>query len=393
MRVRACLTGPVDIAAVNGWNRRLETRHLFINDLCGVKDPDHSTRLWSVEELKCWLSGPPIYPLLADEHMAKKSITKPAVAAGAILAAGVLASAAMKNWSSLRGWAFYYLVKAMAPDLSDPAVLKATIEKDRAEGPKLPPRKLLAEMDVREVSHKGMRVFRATRKGAQENKLKLLYLHGGAYVLDLQEIQWNLVAGLLKRVDAEIFVPIYPLGPEASWRETTAAVRDYYLALAEKHGAQNIMVCGDSAGGGLALLLAQAMRDEKRPQPQALILFSPALDISGSGPDQRMLEQRDPALSLRMLQEIQPMWLKGLPPQDPRVSPLFAAQDNLAPTILFSGDRDILHSDALRLKALNPAVDHRSYPEMMHVWPLSPLHEAKQALDEAATFIRQHSVP
>lgn len=325
--------------------------------------------------------------------MAKKSIVKPALTTGAILATGMLAGAVAKNWPSLRGWGFYYLVKALSPDLSDPAVLKKTIEKDRAEGPKLPPKKLLIEMDVREDRYKDMRVFRATRKGAPDSQLKLLYLHGGAYVLDLQEIQWNLVAGILKRVDAEVVVPIYPLGPEASWRETTAAVRDYYLALTERYGAQNIMICGDSAGGGLALLLAQAMRDEQRPQPQALILFSPVLDASGSGPDQPMLEQRDPALSLRMHQEIQPMWLKGLPPQDPRVSPLFAAQNDLPPTILFSGDRDIRHSDALRLKALNPAVDHRSYPEMMHVWPVSPLREAKQALDEAASFIRKHRTP
>ena len=129
------------------------------------------------------------------------------------------------------------------------------------------------------------------------------------------------------------------------------------------------------------------------PGPKALILFSPALDLSGSGPDQPALERRDPALSLRMLAQIGPMWLKGLSPEDPRVSPLFADQDNLPPTILFTGDREILHSDALRLKAQNPSVIHRSYPEMMHVFPVSPLREARQALDEAAAFIRQHWPP
>lgn len=84
------------------------------------------------------------------------------------------------------------------------------------------------------------------------------------------------------------------------------------------------------------------------------------------------------------------MWLKGLPADDPRVSPLFASQENLPPTIVFSGDREILHSDALRLKQKNPSVEHRAYPEMMHVFPVSPLREAKQALDEAAAFIQQH---
>jgi acetyl esterase/lipase len=324
--------------------------------------------------------------------MSKSSIARPALATGAILAAGAVAGTLItRRRASLRGWAFYYLVKAMAPNLSDPKVLQATIVKDRAEGPKHPPRKMLSRITFRESRHGPMQVFHAARIGAPEGRLKLLYLHGGAYVLDLQEIQWNLIDGLLSRVDAEVIAPIYPLGPEASWRETIAAIRAHYLDLVEEHGAENIVVTGDSAGGGLALLLAQAMRDEGLPQPKALVLFSPALDLSGSGPDQPALEKRDPALSLRMLEEIQPMWLDGLAPDDPRVSPLFADQDNLPPTIVFSGDRDILHSDALRLKAINPAVDHRSYPEMMHVWPVSPLREAGQALDEAAAFIRQHT--
>lgn len=322
--------------------------------------------------------------------MAKDNSNKAALITSSAFVAAMGAAAAFTNWSSLRGWGFYYLIKAMAPNFANPHALKTMIKKDRAQGPKLPPKKLLAELDFREDQHNGMRIFHAVRKGTQPPPLKLLYLHGGAFILDLQTIQWKLIAGLLKRVDAEIIVPIYPLGPEASWKDSTAAVQDYFRTLSEIYDAHNIMVVGDSAGGGLALLLAQAMRDEKQPQPQALILFSPLLDVSGSGPDQPMLEKRDPMLSLQMLREIQPMWLQGLPPQDPRVSPLFASQNNLAPTIIFSGDRDILHSDALRLKALNPAIDHRSYPEMMHVWPVSPLREAKQALDEAAIFIRQH---
>lgn len=59
--------------------------------------------------------------------------------------------------------------------------------------------------------------------------------------------------------------------------------------------------------------------------------------------------------------------------------------------MIFSGDREVHDSDALRLKAINPAVDHRHYREMVHVWPVSPLREGRQALDEATAFIRLHS--
>lgn len=319
---------------------------------------------------------------------------EPGIAAAAALGtAAIVHRRARRNGFNLRGWGLYWLGKLLAPNLSDPEVLAKTIAKDRASGPARPPRAALARIDFREAVEDGLLTFRATRKGSSPTALRLLYLHGGAYVLDFQAIQWNLVTGLLDRVDAELIAPIYPLGPEASWRETTAAIRRHYLALVERHGARNIVVTGDSAGGGLALLLAQALRDDKLPQPRALVLFSPSLDLSGSGPDQPALERRDPALSLRLLKEIGTMWLDGTSPRDPRVSPLFAEQHDLPPTIVFSGDRDILHSDALRLKALNPAVDYRSYPEMLHVWPVSPLREARQALDEAAVFIKHHTGP
>lgn len=288
---------------------------------------------------------------------------------------------------NLRGWALYQFVRLLTPNLADPKVLAETIRKDRVHGPHLPPKKLLASLDVSETEENGMRVFRARRKGAPVSASKLLFLHGGAYVLNLQKIHWGLIAGLLDRVDAEVIAPIYPLGPEADWKATTSAIRNYFQVLAGQYGAENIVVCGDSSGGGLALILAQAMRDEGLPQPRALVLFSPALDLSGSGPDQPALERRDPALSLQMLKEIGPMWLKGLSPEDPRVSPLFASQDRLPPTIVFTGDREILHSDGLRLKMRNPSIVHRGYREMMHVFPVGPLREARQALDEAAAFI------
>lgn len=292
------------------------------------------------------------------------------------------------NW---RGWAFYHFVRLLTPDLSDPKVLADTIRKDRERGPCKMPRKFSDRFEFSERSENGMRIFRTHRRGTPAPALKLLYLHGGAYVLDLQEIQWNLIVGLLERVAAEIVAPIYPLGPEATWEETTLAIRRHYLGLVDQYGAGNIVLCGDSAGGGLALLLAQAMRDENLPQPRALVLFSPALDLSGSGADQPALERRDPALSLQMLREIGPMWLNGLPAADPRVSPLFACQDNLPPTIIFTGDREILHSDGLRLKLRNPSVVHRGYAEMMHVFPAGPLRESRQALDEAAAFILEHA--
>ena len=152
---------------------------------------------------------------------------------------------------NLRGWAFYHFVKLLTPNLADPKVLAETIRKDRMRGPSTLPKRFLAKLDFRETEDDGMRVFRTHRKGAPVPPLKLLYLHGGAYVLDLQDIQWNLVAGLLERIDAEVIAPIYPLAPEAGWDVTTTAVRRHFLGLVDRFGAENIIVwrlCGRRPG-------------------------------------------------------------------------------------------------------------------------------------------------
>lgn len=324
--------------------------------------------------------------------MRRESIANTGIAAAAGVGTSALATAAAKKYDfNFRGWALFQFTKLVAPDFSKPGAMQKAIEADRAKGPARPPKSLLKKLEFREDVQAGMTIFHAKKKGAPSSPLKLMYLHGGAFVLDFQAIQWNLVDGLLSRLDADVIAPIYPLGPEATWRETMSAIKGFYLQLVQSHGADNIVVCGDSAGGSLSLLLAQAIRDEQGPQPSALVLFSPCLDLSASGEDQPALERRDPALCLPMLHEVARLWARGVSADDPRVSALFASQDSLPPTMVFSGDREILDSDALRLKAINPEIDHRHYREMMHVWPVSPLKEARQALDEAAEFISKNS--
>ncbi|WP_329407880.1 alpha/beta hydrolase [Nocardia vinacea] len=304
-----------------------------------------------------------------------------------------VAGSPIRMRSRLNGQLLFWFSKGMArvlaPHYDTMEGLQSAIRKDRARGPARPPKRLLRKLVVREELHDDMLVFRVSpRGGATNKKLQLLYLHGGAFVLDLQRIQWNLVARLLAEVDADMTIPIYPLGPEATWQQTMAAVEKVYLDLANEHGASNVVVTGDSAGGGLSLLLAQAMRDNEKPMPNALVLFSPIFDLSASGEDQPALERRDPSLSLSLVKNAFDLWAPSMSPQDPRISPLFADHANLPPTIVFSGDREILDSDARRLKEVNPAIQHLSYAEMAHVFPIGGTREGTHAMREAAAFIK-----
>jgi acetyl esterase/lipase len=297
---------------------------------------------------------------------------------------------AIRPRSRLVGQLLYWLTKSLAPDLRSMEALQTAIRKDRDNGPARPSKRLLKKLEFFEERRDGRPVFHVARRGRGVSRLHLLYLHGGAFVLDLQDIQWKLVDGLLTQLDAEMAIPIYPLGPEATWRETMTCITSIYLDLVESVGAENVVVAGDSAGGGLALLLAQAMRDDGKAKPAALVLFSPVLDLSVSGADQPALERRDAAISISLIRNAGSLWAPDLPPDDPRVSPLFADQEGLPPTLVFTGDREVLESDARRLKVRNPAVDHRSYAEMPHVFPVGGLREGRHAYRETAAFIEAH---
>lgn len=270
-----------------------------------------------------------------------------------------------------------------------PEAFQRRIEQNRRRGPARPPGRMLRSVAFTDQRLGEDRIFRIEPIGTH-SRLRLLYLHGGAYVHELQSVQWALTAGLIKRIPATVIAPIYPLAPEHTWREGLASVERVYRRAVEEVGAHNVIVYGDSAGGGLALALAQRLRDSGSPLPAALILFSPWLDVSVSGADQPNLARRDPVLSIDFLRRAGRLWASDIPVDDPRVSPLFGNHKDLPPTMVFSGSRDILDSDALRLAAANPEIEHRHFPGMMHVWPAAPMPEGRQALDQAADFIRRH---
>lgn len=277
----------------------------------------------------------------------------------------------------------------IAPNWTDLLQLQRAIEKSRAVGPALPSRRLRKRIQFEEFRSGVDRLFRVQPKGGATSPVHIFYLHGSGYVFDLHKVLWNFIAGLIERTGCRMTIPLYPLAPEHDWSEGFGMAKRNYLQLVAEVGERNIVIVGDSAGGGLALTVCQSLVREQLPLPAGIALFSPWLDVSVTGSDQPEIAKRDPALSIEFLQNAGRMWARGLSTRDPRVSPLFGALDGLPPTILFSGTRDILDSDARRIAEKTNRVTIRRYEEMMHMWPAMPIPEGKRALDEAATFINE----
>jgi acetyl esterase/lipase len=216
-------------------------------------------------------------------------------------------------------------------------------------------------------------------------KAHLLYFHGGGYVYPAVDVHWNFMAYMAAKHDLCVTAPLYPLAPEANAKQTTAFGLAAYEAFLARHDGPFIMG-GDSAGGGLTAVVAQAARDRGLQQASGLLLICPWLDGSGGHPDQRAIEPRDCVLTLSGIKAAAALYADDLPIADPKVSPIHGDWNGLPPILCYGGGDDILVTDARALKAKLPSIDYIETPGLMHVWPIFFLSESRSAQAQIAAF-------
>ncbi len=168
----------------------------------------------------------------------------------------------------------------------------------------------------------------------------VLHLHGGGYMAPADPFHLVYVARLATALRARIVLPDYPLAPEHTWRDSFEPLTGLAARWA---GDSRLTLFGDSAGGGYALALAQALRDRGGPQPSELLLFSPWVDLTTSTPDTPAYDAVDPWLFLGKVRAYAAWWAGS--PEDlgrPEVSPGLADLDGLPRALMFCGTRDLL---------------------------------------------------
>ncbi len=223
----------------------------------------------------------------------------------------------------------------------------------------------------------------------------VLYLHGGAYVMGGFGSHRKLAAAIGDAAGARVWLPDYRLAPE---HPHPAALNDalavYSALLAQGQDPAQLTIAGDSAGAGLALELALAIRDAGLPSPAALVLLSPWADASLSGDSITSHRRRDPMLSAGWLRWAAQAYRGHGSDTDIAGSPLWAELSGLPPLLIQVGSEEILLSDAQRLqqRALAAGADCQlqHHPELWHVFQLQYgwLDEANQAVTAIGDFIR-----
>lgn len=225
--------------------------------------------------------------------------------------------------------------------------------------------------------------------------LAILYLHGGAYVLGAPRTHRSITGTLARETGAAVFVPDYRLAPE---HPCPAAVEDavaaYRWLLDTGWPADRIALAGDSAGGGLAVAAALALRDERLPLPAALGLISPWVDLTLAGESMHERAAADPMLRHANLALAAGLYAGERGVEDMLCSPLFADLDGLPPLFVQVGSDEILYCDAERLveraRLADVAADLQVFEGFWHDFHLHAgvLPEADAALADLGERLR-----
>ncbi len=275
--------------------------------------------------------------------------------------------------------------------LKDADSLKKLIRSRRKKSNAIPSH-LKKKFHVVETEVDGFKVYTLSPLSGANNE-HLLYLHGGAYVFEMITPHWNMLERFIEAFACSISVPIYPLAPEYTYKETHAMITKLYQGLIKKYPKVSLM--GDSAGGGLCLALMQTFREEEIPQPQHAILLSPWLDLSMSNPAIADVVHEDAFLLPEGLKAAGEIYAGGTDLKDPKLSPIYGDLKNLAPLTVFMGSHDILVCDARllqeRAKKENVALSYFEYPGMFHVWIAINIPESRDAINKIKNVILANS--
>ena len=219
----------------------------------------------------------------------------------------------------------------------------------------------------------------------------VLYFHGGAYINEIVRSHWAFLGRLVKEAPCRCVVPIYPLAPRAAATETVAGAADLARELAAEVGADEVVLMGDSAGAGIALAVAQSLRDDGAGL-NGLVLISPWLDAAVSLPRQREIAPRDAMLDIPGLAVAGSEYAGDLPVDDPRVSPLHGDLRDLPPITVFTGTEDLLNPDSHRLRdacaEAGVACEFVEGMGMPHDFPLLPTREGREARRRIVELLR-----
>ncbi len=225
----------------------------------------------------------------------------------------------------------------------------------------------------------------------------IVHFHSGGYLMGSANGYRSFGGNLAHATGCRVLLVDYRLAPENPFPSAIEdALAVYKWLLKENFDPSKILLCGDSAGGGLALITLQALRDEGLPLPAAGISISPLADLAHEVESRVLNDGIDPLVTMDLIQMIGAAYCGPLDPKLPRISPLYGDWKGLPPLLIFAGEIEMLRDDGkmCAAAAVRAGVD-ATYVEgegMPHIWTLfaDRLPEAREAFEQIGVFARRH---
>ena len=247
----------------------------------------------------------------------------------------------------------------------------------------------------------------------------IMYIHGGGYVGGTVDYAKGFASVLSAECGIRVLAVEYRLAPENPYpAPLDDCLAAYHKLVRSGTAPENIILAGDSAGGGLCYALALKLKELGEPQPAGIIAISPWVDLTLSGDSYVHNKEADPSLTRDRLEfyvdcylgtpycdvDMSPKRAKALTEEEkhhkeelrhePYLSPVFGDLSGIAPSIIFVGGDEILLSDAemlhARLKEAGSQSELIVRPEMWHTYVLYNLKSHKQDYDLMSRFIRRN---
>ena len=218
----------------------------------------------------------------------------------------------------------------------------------------------------------------------------VLYLHGGGYTCGNLDYAKGFSATLADECGVRVFCAAYRLAPEDRFPAALDdALESYRYLLKKGYTPKQILLCGESAGGGLIYALCLRLKELGMPLPCGLIGISPWTDLTGSGESYIKNVDIDPSMTPALLKFYAACYTDD--PKNPLCSPLFGDLTGLPPSLLFVGGDEVMLDDTRMLheKLLTSGCQSKMVvaPERWHAYVLYYLNENMSDFDTIGDFM------
>ena len=248
---------------------------------------------------------------------------------------------------------------------------------------------------VEEVNANGVPAFKVTATGVATNTI-VVHFHSGGYVMGSAKGYLEFASRLSAIANVPVVVPDYRLAPENPYPAPLEDALAVYHWLLDRYSPGNILVSGDSAGGGLTLALLMSARDRGIPLPAAAVVISPLTDLAAEGNSYEENKDSDPLIDRDLAVGMGIVYIGDRDPkQTPLASPLYGNHQGLPPLFFLVSASEVLRDDSTRvvdsILAAGGNAELVQVDGMVHIWTIFPfLPETTEAMAKIKHFIGKH---